>query len=138
MEILKRENYPGPHFDEKVGYSRAVRIGSMVFVGATSSVNSQGDVEGGGDAFWQARIIFQKIEATLKAVGASMRNVVQVRIYVTDIANGRDCLRAYFEWFKDIKPVITMVEVKALARVDRLVEVEAVAFMGSYRTSRLT
>jgi len=110
----------------------------MVFIGGTSSTNVNGDVEGGGDPYRQANIIFKKINALLKHGGADIRHVVRVRFYVRDIAYGQECLKAYAEWFKDIRPVITMVEVKALARVDRLVEVEAEAFVGSYQTSRLT
>ncbi len=67
-----------------------------------------------------------------------MSNVVRVRFYVTDISRGQEYIRAYSEWFKDIRPVITMAEVKALARPDHLVEIEADAVIGSYLTSRLT
>jgi enamine deaminase RidA (YjgF/YER057c/UK114 family) len=138
MEILKRENYPAAPFDAKVGRSPMVKIGNMVFIGGTSSTNVYGDVEGGGDPYSQTKIILKKINTLLRHSGGSSRHVVRVRFYVTDIAYGRECLKAYAEWFKDIRPVITMVEVKALARVDRLVEVEAEAFVGSYPTSRLT
>ncbi|MGD2097807.1 MAG: Rid family hydrolase [Desulfobacterales bacterium] len=138
MEILKRENYPAAPFDAVVGCSPAVKIGNRIFIGGTSATNDQGDVEGGGDPFRQAQVIFKKINLLLKHNGASTRDVVRVRFYVTDIACSQDCLKAYSEWFKGIKPVVTLVEVKALARVDRLVEVEADAFIGAYRTSRLT
>jgi enamine deaminase RidA (YjgF/YER057c/UK114 family) len=138
VEILKRENYPAAPYDAKVGISPMARIGNMVFIGATSSTNVHGDVEGGGDPYRQAKIIFKKINALLKHSGASRRHVVRVRFYVKDITYGQDCLKAYSEWFKDIKPVITMVEAKALARVDRLVEIEADAIVGAYATSRLT
>ena len=138
MEILRRENYPAAPFDAKVGLSPMVKIGNMVFIGATSSTNVNGDVEGGGDPYRQAKLIFKKINVLLKNSGADIRNVVRVRFYVRDIAYRQGCLKAYAEWFKDVRPVITMVEVKALARVDRLVEVEAEAFVGSYATSRLT
>ena len=138
MQILRRENYPAAPFDAKVGRSPMVKLGNMVVIGATSSTNAHGDVEGGGDPYRQTKIIFKKINALLKNSGADIRHVVRVRFYVRDITYGQDCLKAYAEWFKDIKPVITMVEVKALARVDRLVEVEAEAFVGSYQTSRLT
>ncbi len=138
VEILKRENYAAAPYDAKVGISPMVKIGNMVFIGATSSTNVHGDVDGGADPYRQAKIIFKKINAILKNSGASRRQVVRVRFYVKDIAYGRDCLKAYSEWFKDIKPVITMIEAKALARVDRLVEVEAEALVGSYPTCRLT
>jgi len=138
MEILRRENYPAAPFDAKVGISPMVKIGNMLFIGATSSTNVHGEVEGGGDPYRQTKIIFKKINALLKDSGASQCHVVRVRFYVKDIAYGRYCLKAYTEWFKDIRPVITMLEVKALARVDRLVEIEAEAIVGSYPTSRLT
>lgn len=138
MEILRRENYPAAPYDAKVGISPMVKIGNMVFIGAISSTNVNGDVEGGGDPYRQAKIIFNKINAILKHSGADIRHVVRVRFYVRDIAYSQGCLKAYAEWFKDIRPIITMVGVKALARVDRLVEVEAEAFVGSYSTSRLT
>jgi enamine deaminase RidA (YjgF/YER057c/UK114 family) len=115
-----------------------VKMGNRLFIGGTSATNDRGDVEGGGDPYRQARIIFKKINLLLKNGGAATRDVVRVRFYVTDIAYSQDCLKAYSEWFKDIKPTISLVEVAALARVDRLVEVEVEAFIGAYRTSRLT
>ena len=139
MELLKRENYAsGAPFEEKAGYSRAVKVGNMVFVGGTTTTNSKGDVEGVGDAYLQTKIILRKIEKVLNRAGAKMSNVVRVRFYVTDISRGQEYIRAYSEWFKDIRPVITMAEVKALARPDHLVEIEADAIIGSYLTSRLT
>ena len=139
MDLLRRENFSsGAPFEDKAGYSRAVKVGNMVFVGGTTSTNAKGEVEGAGDAYLQTKIILQKIEDVLKRTGAKMSNVVRVRFYVTDIARGQEYLRAYSEWFKNIRPVITMAEVKALARPDHLVEIEAEAVIGSYLTSRLT
>ena len=138
MEILRRENYPATPFDAKVGLSPMLKIGSMVFIGATSSINVHGDVEGGGNPYRQAKIIFKIINALLKNIAADIRHVVCVRFYVKDIAYAQDCLKAYAEWFKHISPVITMLESLALARVDRLIEVEAEAFVNAYPTSRLT
>jgi enamine deaminase RidA (YjgF/YER057c/UK114 family) len=139
MDLLKRQNFSsGAPFEDKAGYSRAVKVGSMVFVGGTTSTNSQGQVEGAGDAYLQTKIILHKIEDVLKQAGARMSDVVRVRFYVTDIGRGQEYLKAYSEWFKDIRPVITMAEIKALARPDHLVEIEADAVVGSYRTSRLT
>ncbi|UCH20290.1 MAG: RidA family protein [Deltaproteobacteria bacterium] len=136
MDLLKRQNYAsGAPFEDKAGYSRAVKVGNMVFVGGTTSTNSKGEVEGVGNAYLQTKIIFQKIEDVLKRAGARMSDVARVRFYVTDIGRGQEYLRAYSEWFKDIRPVITMAEVKALARPDHLVEIEVDAVVGSYRTS---
>jgi enamine deaminase RidA (YjgF/YER057c/UK114 family) len=139
MDLLKRQNFSsGAPFEEKAGYSRAVRVGNMVFVGGTTTTNAKGEVEGVGDAYLQTKIILQKIEAVLKKAGARVSDVVRVRFYVTDISRGQEYIKAYSEWFKEIRPVITMAEVKALARPDHLVEIEAEAVVGSYRTSRLT
>lgn len=139
MDLLKRQNFSsGAPFEEKAGYSRAVRVGNMVFVGGTTTTNAKGEVEGVGDAYLQTKIILQKIEAVLKRAGARISDVVRVRFYVTDITRGQEYIKAYSEWFKEIRPVITMAEVKALARPDHLVEIEADAVVGSYRTSRLT
>ena len=139
MDLLKRQNFSsGAPFEEKAGYSRAVKVGNMVFVGGTTTTNAKGEVEGVGDAYLQTKIILQKIEAVLKQAGARISDVVRVRFYVTDISRGQEYIKAYSEWFKEIRPVITMAEVKALARPDHLVEIEADAVVGSYRTSRLT
>jgi enamine deaminase RidA (YjgF/YER057c/UK114 family) len=139
MDLLKRQNFSsGAPLEEKAGYSRAVRVGNMVFVGGTTTTNSKGEVEAVGDAYLQTKIILQKIEAVLKQAGARISDVVRVRFYVTDIGKGPQYIKAYSEWFKDIRPVITMAEVKGLARPDHLVEIEADAVVGSYRTSRLT
>jgi enamine deaminase RidA (YjgF/YER057c/UK114 family) len=137
MDLLKRENFSsGAPFEEKVGYSRAVRVGNTVYVGGTTSTNSEGVVEGPGDAYLQSKIIFQKIEEALRRAGAKMSEVVRVRFYVTDISKGQEYLRAYSEWFKKVKPVITMAEVTALARPEHLVEIEVDAVVGSYSLNR--
>lgn len=139
MDLLKRQNFSsGAPFEDKAGYSRAVKVGNMVFVGGTTTTNAKGEVEGAGDAYLQTKIILEKIEAVLKQAGARISDVVRVRFYVTDISRGQEYLKAYSEWFKEIRPVITMAEVKALARADHLVEIEVDAVVGSYRTSRLT
>ena len=137
MDLLRRENFSsGAPFEDKAGYSRAVKVGNMVFVGGTTSTNSKGEVEGAGDAYLQTKIILQKIEDVLKRAGAKMSNVARVRFYVTDIGRGPEYLKAYSEWFNNIRPVITMAEVKALARPDHLVEIEADAIIGSYLVSK--
>lgn len=133
MTLLRRENFSsGAPFEDKAGYSRAVKVGNMVLVGGTTSTNSEGEVEGAGDAYLQTKIILLKIEDVLKRAGARMSDVVRVRFYVTDISRGREYLKAYSEWFREIRPAITMAEIKALARPDHLVEIEAEAVIGSY------
>lgn len=133
MELKKRTNYAsGAPFEEKVGYSRAVRVGDQVFVGGTTSTNSEGVVEGGSDAYEQTRITLAKIVEALGRAGAEPQDVVRVSFYVTDISRGLEYLKAYSEVFKAVKPVINVCEVKALTRPDHLVEIEAQAVVGSY------
>jgi enamine deaminase RidA (YjgF/YER057c/UK114 family) len=133
MELLKRENISsGAPLEEKVGYSRAVKVGNFVFVGGTTSTNPDGIVEGEGDAYLQTKIILQKIEQALSKAGAKLSEVYRVRIYVTDIKQAQETMRAYSEFFKEIKPVTILVEISALARPAHLVEIEAEAIIGSY------
>lgn len=136
MELLKRENFSsGAPFEEKVGYSRAVRVGNHIFVGGTTSTNSEGVVEGEGDHYLQTKIVLEKIRSVIDAAGGALSDVVRIRFYVTDISKGAEYLRAYSEFFKAIKPAITMAEIKALARPAHLVEIEADAMVGSYMVS---
>ena len=133
MELLKRENFSsGAPLEDKIGYSRAVRIGNMVFVGGTTTTTPEGVVEAEGDAYLQTKIILQKIEQALIKAGAKLSQVYRVRIYVTDIARSQEYMRAYAEFFKEIKPVTILAEVSALARPAHLVEIEAEAMIGSY------
>ncbi|MFQ5483852.1 MAG: RidA family protein [Desulfobacterales bacterium] len=137
MDLMKRENFSsGAPLEEKIGYSRAVKIGNFVFVGGTTSTNPEGVVEGEGDAYLQTRIILEKIEKALKGAGAGLSEVYRVRIYVTDISRSQEYMRAYSEFFKEIKPVTILAEVKALIRPAHLVEIEADAIIGSYFVRR--
>jgi len=133
MELLKRQNYSsGAPLEDKIGYSRAVRIGNFVFVGGTTTTTPEGTVEAEGDAYLQTRIVLQKIEQALKKAGARLSEVYRVRIYVTDIKRAQEYMQAYSEFFKEIKPVTILAEVNALARPTHLVEIEAEAIIGSY------
>ena len=133
MELLKRENFSsGAPLEDKIGYSRAVRIGNMVFVGGTTTTTPEGVVEAEGDAYLQTKIILQKIEQALIKAGGKLSQVYRVRIYVTDIARSQEYMQAYAEFFKEIKPVTILAEVSALARPAHLVEIEAEAMIGSY------
>ena len=133
MELLKRENFSsGAPLEDKVGYSRAVRIGNMVFVGGTTTTTPEGVVEAEGDAYLQTKIILQKIEQALIKAGAKLSEVYRVRIYVTDISRSQEYMQAYSEFFKEIKPVTILAEISALARPAHLVEIEAEAMIGSY------
>ena len=137
MDLLRRENFSsGAPLEDKVGYSRAVRIGNMVFVGGTTTTTPEGVVEAEGDAYLQTKIILQKIERALIKAGAKLSQVYRVRIYVTDISRSKEYMQAYSEFFKEIKPVTILAEVSALARPTHLVEIEAEAMIGSYLVSK--
>jgi enamine deaminase RidA (YjgF/YER057c/UK114 family) len=137
MSLLRRENFSsGAPLEDKVGYSRAVKVGNFVFVGGTTTTTPDGVVEAEGDAYLQTKIILQKIEQALTRAGARLSEVYRVRIYVTDIARAQEYMQAYSEYFKEIKPVVTMAEISALARPAHLVEIEAEAVIGSYLVSK--
>ena len=133
MDLKKRQNFSsGAPLEDRVGYSRAVRIGNMVFVGGTTTTTPEGVVEAEGDAYLQTKIILQKIEQALLKAGAKLSEVYRVRIYVTDISRSQEYMHAYSEFFKEIKPVTILAEISALARPAHLVEIEAEAMIGSY------
>ena len=116
----------GTYWENFVGYSRAVRIGNVVEVAGTTAMDKEVLV-GKENAYEQTRFIIQKIELALKDAGASLRDVVRPRIYVTDITQWEAIGRAHGEFFRAIKPASTMVEVSALVNPELLVEIEATA-----------
>jgi enamine deaminase RidA (YjgF/YER057c/UK114 family) len=127
---MKRTNFSsGSKWEDIVGYSRAVRVGNVIEVTGTVASGDDGNVVGKGDAYTQTKYIYQKIESVLKRAGASMSDVVRVRMFVTDISRWQDYGRAHSEFFKDIKPCNTMVEVRALIEPDYLIEIEATAII---------
>jgi enamine deaminase RidA (YjgF/YER057c/UK114 family) len=133
VDLKKRQNFSsGAPLEDKIGYSRAIRVGDFVFVGGTTTTTPEGAVEAEGDAYRQTQIILQKIETALTNAGARLSDVYRVRIYVTDITRAQEYMQAYAEYFKEIKPVVIMAEVSALARPSHLVEIEADAIIGSY------
>ena len=119
----------GTVWEERVGYSRAVRIGNVIEVAGTTAVDDQGATVGQGDAGAQTRYIIAKIERALKAAGASLEDVVRTRMFVTDISRWQEIGQAHGEAFRSIKPVATMVEVSALISPDLLIEIEATAIV---------
>ncbi len=119
----------GAPWESIVGYSRAVRIGNQIEVAGTTAVDEAGNVVGAGDPAEQTRAIIRKIEQALIRAGASLADVVRTRIFVTDISQWEAIGRAHGEFFAQIKPAATMVEVKALISPELLVEIEATALL---------
>ncbi len=117
----------GTKWEDIIGYSRAVRVGNVIEVSGTVAVDENGLVAP-GNPYLQTRFIIEKIERALKEAGASLKDVIRTRIYVVEIEETWDDIgRAHGEFFKDIKPASTMIEVKSLIDPDMLVEIEATA-----------
>ncbi|CAN5917768.1 RidA family protein [soil metagenome] len=116
----------GTTWEEIVGYSRAVRVGQMVEVAGTTAIQD-GQPVGENDPYTQTRVILALIEQALRQAGASLEDVVRTRIFVTDMQRWEEVGRAHGEFFRDIRPVTTMVEVKSLIHPSLLVEIEATA-----------
>ena len=116
-------------WEPMVGYSRAVRVGPFVAVAGTTASDPEGHALSPGDAYSQAITIFGKIEHALKAAGASRRDVVRTRMFVTDIDDWREIGRAHAEFFGDVRPAATLVQVSRLLEPEMRVEIEADAIL---------
>ena len=119
----------GTKWEDIVGYSRAVRIGNMIEVAGTTAVDEKGQVVGLGDPGEQTKFILSKIEKALTSAGATLNDVIRTRMFVTNIADWETIGRVHGLYFKDIKPVATMVEVKSLISPELLVEIEVTAIL---------
>ena len=129
----KRKNISsGAPWESIVGYSRAVRIGKHIEVSGTTAVDENGQVQGENDAFKQTCYIIEKAGKALQEAGASLRDVVRTRMYVTDIIHWEEIGKAHGKYFKDIRPAATMVEVSALIDSKLLVEIEFQAILEWY------
>ncbi len=114
-------------YEDVIGFSRAVRVGDTVYVSGTVAWGDDGKLIGEGDVYLQARQALLNIEKALREAGATMRDVVRTRIYLTDIGRWREAARAHAEAFAEVRPAASMVEVSRLAEPAMLVEIEAVA-----------
>jgi enamine deaminase RidA (YjgF/YER057c/UK114 family) len=127
---MERTNYSsGAKWEDIVGYSRAVKVDNTIEVTGTVAVDDNTNLVGGNSAYEQTKFIIQKIEKILKRAGASLEDVVRTRMFVTDISRWEEYGKAHGEFFKNIKPCTSMIEVKGLIEPGYLIEIEATAII---------
>ncbi len=127
---MKRVNYStGAPWESIVGYSRAVRVGNCIHVAGTTAVGENGEVISAGDSYQQTKFILEKIQKSIESLGGRMEDVVRTRMYVVNIEDWEQIGRAHGEFFRDIRPAATMVEVKGLISPLLLIEIEAEAIL---------
>ncbi len=125
---MERTNYSsGAKWEDIVGYSRAVKIGNTIEVTGTVSVDENSLLVCKDDAYGQTKFIIEKIEKVLQQAGASLKDVIRTRMFVTDISRWEEYGKAHGEFFSAIKPCTSMIEVKGLIAPEYLIEIEATA-----------
>lgn len=122
---MERHNYSSASaWEEMVGYSRAVKAGNLIFISGTTATDDRGNIIGEHNVYKQAQYIFKRIEKVLNEAGAGLKDVVRTRMFITDISKWEEAGKAHAEFFKDIRPAATMVEVKSLISPELLIEIE--------------
>jgi len=129
---MERRNISGNSpYEPIVGFSRAVKIGPFVTVGGTVATGDDGKIVGGNNMYAQAIQTLKNIEKALAAAGAGPRDVVRTRMFITDVSRWEEVARAHGEYFRDIRPAATMIEVVAMVSPEMLVEIEADAIIAA-------
>ena len=126
---MRKNISSGSPWENIIGYSRAVRVGNIIEVAGTTAMDGD-TLIGKGDVYAQTVFIFKKIEKALIEAGATLADVVRTRMFITDITKWEEAGKAHGDFFKNIKPVSTMVEVAKLINDDLLIEIEVTAIVG--------
>ena len=131
MDLIRTNYSSGAPLEEKVGYSRMIKVGPLVYIGGTTSVQPDGTVYG-DNAYEQTKYVLEKQIALLEKAGGKKEEVIKIKVYATDMSFGSEICKAYSELFHDIRPLCTVVGTPALNRPTQFVEIELDAVIGSH------